>query len=91
MVFNLLFKLFGTFYFFKIKGHLLVQYPCGYLGHQNLGHQSIQKWPDMTSSLYVIYVSGHYWMFAVQITECVFSLKSLGLLTPTHPQFRTKS
>ena len=63
----------------------MVQYPCGYLGHQNLGHQSIQKWPDMTSSLYVIYVSGHYWMFAVQITECVFSLKSLGLLPPpTH-------
>ena len=39
----------------------------------------------MTSSLYVIYVSGHYWMFAVQITECVFSLESLGLLhPPTH-------
>ena len=24
-------------------------------------------------------------MFAVKITECVFSLKSLGLLTPTYP------
>ena len=56
-----------------------------------LGNQSIQKWPDMTSSLFVIYVSRHYWMFAVQITGCVFSLKSLGLLTPTHPQFRTFS
>ena len=32
---------------------------------------------------YVLYVSGHLWMFAVQITECVFSLKSSGLLTPT--------
>ena len=52
---------------------------------KSLGHQSIQKWPDMTSSLCVIYVSRHYWMFAVQITECVFSLKSLGLLTPTQP------
>ena len=31
---------------------------------------------------YVIYVSGHFWMFAVKITECVLSLKSLGLLTP---------
>ena len=58
---------------------------------KSVGPQSIMKWPDMTSSLYVIYVSGHYWMFAVQITEYVFSLKSLGLLTPTHPQFRTKS
>ena len=25
---------------------------------------------------------GYLWMFAVKITECVFSLKSLGLLTP---------
>ena len=32
---------------------------------------------------YEIYVSGYIWMFAVQITECVFSLKSSGLLTPT--------
>ena len=38
-----------------------------------------------TSSLCVIYVSRHYWMFAVQITECVFLLESLGLLPPpTH-------
>ena len=37
---------------------------------------------------YVLYVSGHFWMFAVQITECVFSVKCLGLLTHTHPQFR---
>ena len=29
---------------------------------------------------YVLYVSGDFWMFAVQKTECVFSLKSLGLL-----------
>ena len=28
---------------------------------------------------YVIYVLEHFWMFAVKITECVFSLKSLGL------------
>ena len=34
---------------------------------------------------YVIYVLEHFWMFAVKITECVFSLKSLGLLTPTYP------
>ena len=40
---------------------------------------------------YVLYVSRHFWMFAVKITECVFSLKSLGLLTPTYPKFRTKS
>ena len=34
---------------------------------------------------YVLFVSGHLWMFAEQISECVFSLKSLGLLTPpTH-------
>ena len=33
---------------------------------------------------------GHFCMFAVKITECVFSLKSLGLLTPTYSQFRTK-
>ena len=26
-------------------------------------------------------------MFAVIITECIFSLKSLGLLTPGHPLF----
>ena len=39
---------------------------------------------------YVLYVSGDFWMFAVQITECVFSLKSLGLLTPTDRLFRTK-
>ena len=25
---------------------------------------------------YVLYVLGHFWMFAVKITECVFSLKS---------------
>ena len=34
---------------------------------------------------YVLYASRHFWMFAVKITECVFSLKSLGLLTPTYP------
>ena len=28
---------------------------------------------------------GNFWVFAVKITECVFSLKSLGLLTPTYP------
>ena len=33
---------------------------------------------------YVIYVSGHFWMFAVKITEWLFSLKSLGLWTPTY-------
>ena len=42
---------------------------------------------------YVIYVSGHFWMFAVKITEWVFSLKSLGLLTPTRqgPRLTSKS
>ena len=30
------------------------------------------------------------WMFALQITKCVFSLKSLGLLTPIHPLIMTK-
>ena len=34
---------------------------------------------------YVLCVLGHFWMFAVKITECVVSLKSLGLLTPTYP------
>ena len=34
---------------------------------------------------------GHFWMFAVKMTEWLFSLKSLGLLTPTYPKFGTKS
>ena len=41
------------------------------------------KWPDMTSPLYVLHVLGHFWMFAVKITEWIFSLKSLGLWTWT--------
>ena len=32
-----------------------------------------------------LYVLGHFWMFVVKIIECVFSLKSSGLLTPTYP------
>ena len=32
---------------------------------------------------YVLHVLGHFWMFAVKITEWIFSLKSLGLLTWT--------
>ena len=30
---------------------------------------------------YVLHVLGHFWMFAVKITEWLFSLKSLGLWT----------
>ena len=30
---------------------------------------------------YVVHVLGHFWMFAVKITEWLFSLKSLGLWT----------
>ena len=37
---------------------------------------------------YVLHILGHFWMFAVKITEWIFSLKSLGLWTwtwtPTH-------
>ena len=40
---------------------------------------------------YVLHVLGHFWMFAVKITEWLFSLKSLGLWTPTYPKFGTKS
>ena len=40
---------------------------------------------------YVLHALGHFWMFAVKITEWLFSLKSLGLWTPTYPQFGTKS
>ena len=32
---------------------------------------------------YVLHVLGHFWMFAVKITEWLFSLKSLGP-PPTH-------
>ena len=32
---------------------------------------------------YVLHVLGHFWMFAVKITEWIFSLKSLGLWTWT--------
>ena len=32
---------------------------------------------------YVLHVLGYFWMFAVKITEWIFSLKSLGLLTWT--------
>ena len=32
---------------------------------------------------YVLHVLGHFWMFAVKITEWLFSLKSLGLWTWT--------
>ena len=34
---------------------------------------------------YVLHVLGHFWMFAVKMTEWLFSLKSLGLWTPTYP------
>ena len=34
---------------------------------------------------YVLHVLGHFWIFAVKITEWLFSLKSLGLWTPTYP------
>ena len=37
-----------------------------------------------------IYVSGHFCMFAVQITVCIFSLKSLGLLTLHPPTVQDK-
>ena len=32
---------------------------------------------------YVLHVLGHFWMFAVKITEWIFSLKSLGIWTWT--------
>ena len=32
---------------------------------------------------YVLHVLAHFWMFAVKITEWIFSLKSLGLWTWT--------
>ena len=34
---------------------------------------------------YVLHVLGHFWMFAVKITEWLFSLKSLELWTPHLP------
>ena len=46
--------------------------------YKSLGHQRIQKWTDMTSSLYVIHVSGHYWMLL-----CIFT-KKFRTLDP-HP------
>ena len=34
---------------------------------------------------YVIYVSGYFWMFTVQIAECVFSLKKFRTFDPHLP------
>ena len=34
---------------------------------------------------YVIYVSGHFWMFAVKITECVFFTKKFRTFDPHLP------
>ena len=72
-------------YFLKNKGTFLVKYPYGYIWGIKASKNG-QIWPPH----FMWYMfQDIYWMFAVQITECVFSLKSLGLLTPTHPQFRT--
>ena len=43
-----------------------------------LKHHEIARYDLPT---YVLHVLGHLWMFAVKITECLFSLKSLGLWT----------
>ena len=41
---------------------------------------------------YVLHVLGYFWMFALKITEWLFSLKRLGpTFGPTYPQFGTKS
>ena len=58
---------------------------------KNFGASNHHEMARYDLPTYVIYVSGDFWMFAIQITECVFSLKSLGRLTPTDRMFRTKS
>ena len=64
--------------------------------HLLLTHKIVKKQANLTKSLtqrlvlprppydlptYVLHVLGHFWMFAVKITEWLFSLKSLGLWT----------
>ena len=42
-------------------------------------------WDSGPPPTHVLHVLGHFWMFAVKMTEWLFSLKSLGLWTPTPP------
>ena len=77
--FILLFRLFRAFYFFEKMRIFFDKIPnskiFGALKHHEMARYDLPT--------YVLHVLGHFWMFAVKITEWIFSLKSLGLWTWT--------